>query len=651
MEKNMQNLSNSQPKDEVDLRELFMALWAYKFLIAVTCILSIVCAGYIVLNTDKKFTSVAIFKLDNGNSNGVSINGQLGAIASLAGFNSGQGSGDLPTDLVKGRVFIEKLDAKLDFHSDAYFNSYNPNSVDPIWKSTIKRAIGWQKPSTSTQDVIWQGIVNTYSNNVVLEETLDGSIQILVTHVSPLRAAEIANGIMNEIISNTKNKRDSFQDQQLNYLSNTLAESLRDLDISQSKLKEFALENNVLPLETFTAASAQLDSLREQLNRTSELHEAVAALSLMLKNKTINQSNYFELRHKFPIIDQVEFRRVLGQNEIISSWSWPETTSVEAIFDTLSERKDRLEAQINATQIDAERLGLVVESYAKLERNATIAEATYTVLIEQVKAQSMLAGYRPEKTEIYEYATPSMSSTSPNRNMILALGATLGLLLGVSLSYILALQRGVYFSKTSLKTGSQARLTASIKSLLPLRNKSLTNINSILINRPNSILRDLAVAINKHAVTEIVVTSSRTKMRSKDVARALSSYMQSDTMKIAIIDFSSRDKKIDVDDESLSVGTFIITERLGHLSILMPDSELEAIEMLSQRDFWRNTQTLNSTFDLIFLCADNTNAISLLTALEGKKVHHITLARTKRTKSATMNQMRSLLPIQGLLHD
>ena len=78
---------------------------------------------------------------------------------------------------------------------------------------------------------------------------------------------------------------------------------------------------------------------------------------------------------------------------------------------------------------------------------------------------------------------------------------------------------------------------------------------------------------------------------------------------------------------------------------------MAAMELLSQRDFWKNTQSLNSTFDLVFLCADNGDAISLLSALEGQKTFHITLARTEHTKSATLIHMRSLLPIQGLLYD
>jgi hypothetical protein len=324
---------------------------------------------------------------------------------------------------------------------------------------------------------------------------------------------------------------------------------------------------------------------------------------------------------------------------------------VNAVFDTLTERKNRLQSQINASQIDAERSGLALETYAKLEREAKIAEATYTVMIEQVKAQSMASGYRPDRTEVYEYASPSISPSAPKRSLILALGAVLGLFVGTALSLALARRRGVYYSKNSLIAGAQAGITASVSALLPVRNKSLNDLNTMLIKKPRPALRDLAVGIHKSSAKQVVVTASRTKLTGNDVARALASYMQSDTVKVAVVDFSSRAKKLGIDLERLSVGSFVVAESAGHISILRPDGDLAAMELLSQRSFWKNIQSLNSTFDLVLLCADNSDAISLLSALEGQKMFHITIAKTKKTKSATLIHMRSLLPIQGLLYD
>ena len=364
----MHDLIDTESNDEINLLKLFITLWAYKLFILSTCVLGILYGGYYALNANKQFTSEAIFKLDSDLSKNIAMGTDLSALASLAGFGIASKIQTIPTDQVTGRIFIEKLDEKLNFQTDKYFNTYNPNSVDPIWKSVIKRAIGWQKFPTNAQEAIWQGIVKKYAKNVVLNTTEEGSIKIKVTHEVPQRAAEIANVIMDTIITDRKNKKDENQDQVLFYLSNTLAKALSDLEISQSKLKEFALKNSALPLESFAAGSLELDALRDQLNRSSELLKAVAALSLMLQDRTTDQNDYLTLRQNFPIVDQVEFRRIMGQNEIISSWSWPEASSVNAVFDTLSERKTRLQSQINASQINAEQSGLALEAYAKLER-------------------------------------------------------------------------------------------------------------------------------------------------------------------------------------------------------------------------------------------------------------------------------------------
>ena len=66
----MQNSRNSNSDDEIDLRELFVTLWAYKLLIACACALSIVFSGYYAVNADKEYTSAAIFKISPHVRNG-----------------------------------------------------------------------------------------------------------------------------------------------------------------------------------------------------------------------------------------------------------------------------------------------------------------------------------------------------------------------------------------------------------------------------------------------------------------------------------------------------------------------------------------------------------------------------------------------------
>jgi hypothetical protein len=122
-------------------------------------------------------------------------------------------------------------------------------------------------------------------------------------------------------------------------------------------------------------------------------------------------------------------------------------------------------------------------------------------------------------------------------------------------------------------------------------------------------------------------------------------------MSVAVIDFSSKAKKLDDNLEKPLVGSFVLAESAGNVSVLRPNNDFSAMELLVQKDFAKNVQSLHSTIDLLFLCADDDDAICLLRALQGRSILHFTLARTKRTKSATLAHMRSFLPIQGLLYE
>jgi uncharacterized protein involved in exopolysaccharide biosynthesis len=648
----MQNTPTSSTNNEIDLSELFVTLWAYKLLIAIICIIGILYAGYYSLNASKVFTSTAIFKLNDQQSNRISINKEISSLVNLAGLARNSSSG-ISLSKLNGRIFIEEIDAKVDFQNDPYFNNYNNKIEEPTWKSIIKRVIGWQKSSTNIQEIIWDGITRKYKQNIKVSKNDDGSTSIIVTHSDSVRAAKIANIVMKEIIFITKNDADTQQDNQLSYLSNTLAKSLSDLEISQSKLKAFALDNSALPLKSFAVGSFQLETLRENLSRTTELHEAIAQLSFMLKNKTITKMDYLSLRKKHPIVDQVEFRQVLGQNETFGSWNWPKISTVTTVLESLSERKNMLISQIDTSKVEAQRTSQALEVYGRLQREAKIAEATYTVLIEQVKAQSMMAGYRPSKAEIYEYASPATGPTVSSRKLILALGAGLGLLVGFTLAIVIAYFRGVLYSKKSLIGSTQARLNASSKALMTFRNKSLKEINKKIAKNPLPVLRDISVEIHKSGVTEAIFTSSRTRLKANEIAQALALTMQSEDTKIAVINFSNKKNKYKIDDNKVSkeTGLFDVRASEGHVSVLTPEINIDTIELVKRKDFLENLRSLNSNYDLIFLCANDKDIISLIRVLEGQKVFHLTLARIKKTRLNTILSMRALLPIQGLLYD
>ena len=211
--------------DEIDLGELFAALWAHKLLITLFTALSIFLAGYYAITAEKKFMAKSIFQIEQVNSSSnFNIPGELGALASLAGFAGGQAasSTDILLERAEGREFIIDMKAKFSIDRDVYFNTYDPDRKDPFWKTIIKKIIGWQTTELEKNAIIENNVIDNYRKNVFFELTNGGAIEISVTHEDPEKASYYANGFMEEIRQMVEKESNASQALRLNYLSATL---------------------------------------------------------------------------------------------------------------------------------------------------------------------------------------------------------------------------------------------------------------------------------------------------------------------------------------------------------------------------------------------------------------------------------------------
>lgn len=647
----MQNKLTKDVTDEISLADFFMRLWSHKLIIIFSCIVGVFYGMYNILNSDKKYTSSAIFKLSDNNSNNMQLGADFGLLTGITGGSGFRNSKTVPNDEVLGREFIVSLDQSINFQDDTFFNNYNPNFKDPTWKATIKNLIGMKKDFINHDESIWQGIKKIYKANVSLSLSNDDALIVSATHTNPQRSAEIANAIMQKILFDQKNRIQNKQDEQLEYLAQTLARAQSDLDESLVKIKNFTVENNSAPLENFAMKTQQLSEFREQLDRASQIHSALVKLSSLINLESTKESDYLQLRKEHPIVDQVEFRRILGQNEIISSWTWPKKSIVNAVLETFAERLKRLNVVVSLSQSEATKAAKMMEDYSSLKRNSSIAEATHTVLIEQVKAQSMLAGFRPDNSRVLEFAAPPIYPSFPNQRNIISLSGLIGSLLGCVLSFILSSFRGVYYSRGTLISDTQAFFNTRSQSLMKLRNIPLSKFEAHKHKISLPALRNIAVEIHRSKNSKVLFTSLNSRLKGNDLAKAVAIYMQADKIKIALINFTTYQQGSKTQNAIKSIGLFSIAENINDISVLHPSNKLGALEFLGRRDFQDQLQQLQSNFDLIFLSADNDDAISLANSLVNSDLVHFTTARIKKTKQKTLKKLNKLAPIQGLLHE
>ncbi len=112
-------LQNNQD-DEIDLAELWRAIWAGKFTIIIISFLFAVASIAFALSKPNIYKASAILapaSAEGGAGGLAALAGQFGGLASMAGINLGGGGGDktaLALEIIKSRSFIETFIAKHD---------------------------------------------------------------------------------------------------------------------------------------------------------------------------------------------------------------------------------------------------------------------------------------------------------------------------------------------------------------------------------------------------------------------------------------------------------------------------------------------------------------------------------------------------------
>ena len=589
----------------IDLTEIFAILWAHKIFITFITGLFIFISGYNALTSVKKYTAQAIFQIERINNNSqFTLPSELGALASIAGF-AGINNSNVSKVLLErttGREFILEQSKKLSLAEDRYFNTYDPNFKDPFWKEAIKNIIGWETKQPETDAIVESIIIKKYLKNVKLKNTEGGAIVVAVTHVSPAKAANYANTIMEEVRLLVEAESTNAQKLRLNYLSETLADSLQEMESTQESLKNYTLKNSALAKENFISGSLKLDELRMEKRKVKEISNLLFILEDLIKNENLNDKTYEILRAKYPLVDDVDFRRILGMSETISAWTWPNIDTIEAVSTTLRDRVNRLDINIKTIEENAKIYATSAEDLAKLNRQAKIAEATYKVLIEQVKSQSLAAGFQPETFKVFEYATPPLVASFPNRKRFLVIGTILGVFVGCALALINSIRSGYYFTRTNLISDVNAELSLQLKPIKSLSRKSVSKIFSFISKNRITVLDEVEVKLANKKL--IFVFNSRGRVNAASAARLFALQSAQSGRNVVLCDTTG---ELETETKGKS------NNHPSGLPIVNLDEKINVMTETKGPAFFTSTQlrstieNLTTHFDQVFICASTKN--------------------------------------------
>lgn len=198
----MSEYQNATPSrvgdDEIDLRELFAAIWQGKWIIAAVTSVFTIAAVFYALSLPNIYKSEALLAPVSGES-GFKIPGQLGSLAALAGVNLGAlgGEGDnsgLAMEIIKSREFLGRFIEKHDLYlpvmaaegwnradNSLVFDSdiYDVNSQQ--WVRDVKPPFQL-KPSVLE---VYEDFLKIFS---ISKDKETGMVRVKVEHYSPYLA-------------------------------------------------------------------------------------------------------------------------------------------------------------------------------------------------------------------------------------------------------------------------------------------------------------------------------------------------------------------------------------------------------------------------------------------------------------------------------
>ncbi|MBE0376726.1 Wzz/FepE/Etk N-terminal domain-containing protein [Pseudoalteromonas prydzensis] len=250
MENNSNNLNqtnapvaNNIADDEIDLRELFTAIWQGKWIIIAITALFAVASVFYAINQPNIYKSEALLApAEQDKAGGLgALAGQFGGLASLAGVNLGSGGGvdktQMALEVLKSRQFTREFIQKHNILPDLMavkswnretntivYNKDVYNKVENKWLREVK-APYTPEPSMQEAYKVFSQLVTANTD----KET--GMVKISVEHVSPYVTQQWVNWIIQEINA-TMRQRDVIEANKstqflMNQLENTKIADIR----------------------------------------------------------------------------------------------------------------------------------------------------------------------------------------------------------------------------------------------------------------------------------------------------------------------------------------------------------------------------------------------------------------------------------------
>ncbi len=225
--------------DEIDLRELWNAIWKGKWLIiAITSVFAVASVLYAIsLPNEYKSTAILAPASQSGAGNLSKLAGQFGGLASLAGINLGSGGAEdksvIAMEIIKTWGFLEKFIEDNNIQAEVFaakeWNrltnelSYDTEIYNPQTKEWV-REFDPAKGETA-EPSSWE-LYEVFKDRVLVSQDKEtGLIQITVEYFSPQIAKDWTDKLIIKINNHIKQQEKKEAENSIAYLTKQIEET------------------------------------------------------------------------------------------------------------------------------------------------------------------------------------------------------------------------------------------------------------------------------------------------------------------------------------------------------------------------------------------------------------------------------------------
>ena len=419
--------------DEIDLIEIFTALWRGKWIILAAGVLLTVLGAYYAFRVAvPKYTSTASVVLQVNAEPFVDIE------SVVSGVSSETSSLNTEIQVIRSRGLIEKLVKQLDLTADPEFNrALIPQSKYSI--SNLKKQISSLMGSPSKNDgpdldAQFTSTV-TETRSAITASILRSTyvFEISATTTNTAKSQLIANTLANLYIQDQIDTKFLATEKAVTWLSEKVTELEIELRKQEENLKSLRSNTDLIGEEALQALNRQLIDVRDRLVETQAdlvLSEARLAKITELqesgdKSSLVNLLGDPSLRQIFNrLTDGSDATEKLFEDRLalLTTRAQNEKLRLEQQIATLSGAVDRQQKSIELQSRDLVEL-------QELERELEATKILYQTFLTRLKETTVQRGLQNADSRVLSEALLGRY-VEPKKSLILMLSAVLGLMSG-----------------------------------------------------------------------------------------------------------------------------------------------------------------------------------------------------------------------------